>query len=229
MTPGLTQLGLLALAWLVYFSIHSILASLGLKQRVANHRSNWMPAYRIGFNLIAVLFLLGPLWLLHAYQGEPLWQWQGYEKIIANSLRFSAIAGFIWTLKYYDGQALLGIRQFLNREKSTQDQEYFHISPLHRYVRHPWYFLGLVYLWAGEMEPAWLVSCVMISLYFIYGSRLEERKLVAYHGEIYNRYANAVPALVPLPWRHLSKADAAELIRNYQETLAEECSSNRTD
>ncbi len=228
MTPSFSQLSLLALAWLAYFSIHSILASLGLKQWVSRHHPDRMPAYRLGFNLIAILLLLGPLWLLHVYQGDPLWQWQGYEKVIANILRFSTIAGFIWTLKYYDGSELLGTRQFSQGEKSVEDQEHFHISPFHRYVRHPWYFLGMVYLWAGDMEPAWLLSCVMISLYFVYGSRLEERKLEIYHGEIYKRYAKAVPALLPLPWHYLSKADATELIRSYHETLEAENLANST-
>jgi hypothetical protein len=70
MTPDFSRLGLLALAWLGYFVIHSTIASPGLKQRIARHRANWMPAYRLSFNLIAVLLLLCPLWLLHAYQSD---------------------------------------------------------------------------------------------------------------------------------------------------------------
>ena len=213
-----TQLFLLALAWLAYFIIHSSIASIGLKKWVAKHHSNWMPAYRLGFNLVAILLLSGPLYLLYIFQGDPLWQWQGYQKVIANTLRFAAIAGFIWTLRYYDGSEILGTRQLLQGEKSVEDQERFHISPLHRYVRHPWYFLGMVYLWAGDMEPAWLVSCIMLSLYFIVGSRIEERKLETYHGDIYKHYAGAVPGLVPLPWRYLTQDEATTMMRNYRYT-----------
>jgi len=215
--PTFSQLSLLALAWLVYFIIHSFIASLGLKGWVAKHHTSWMPSYRLGFNLLAVLLLLGPLWLLHTFQGDPLWQWQGYEKVIANTLRFGAIAGFIWTLRYYDSSEILGTRQLLQKETSVEDQERFHLSPMHRYVRHPWYFLGMVYLWAGDMEPAWLVSCIMLSLYFIIGSRIEERKLRIYHGDIYKRYAEAVPGLVPLPWRYLSIKQASDLLQNHSE------------
>ena len=219
MTPTFTQLSLLALAWLMYFIVHSIIASLGLKNWVSKHHPGWMPAYRLGFNLIAVVLLLGPLWMVHIFRGELLWQWQGYEKIIANSLRFSAIAGFLWTLKYYDGSEILGTRQLKQGEKSVEDQEHFHISPIHRYVRHPWYFLGMVYIWAGDMGAAWLISCIMLSLYFIIGSRLEERKLLAYHGETYTRYTKAVPGLFPLPWRYLSKTQADALIQSHRVTL----------
>ncbi len=218
MTATIAQLSLLALAWLAYFVIHSTIASLGLKQRVAKFRPNWMAAYRLSFNLIAILLLLGPLWLLHSFQGEPLWQWQGNWKPLSSLLRFSAVAGFLWTLKYYDGSEILGTRQLLQGERSIEDQEHFHISPFHRYVRHPWYFFGLVFIWAGDMEPAWLVSSIVISLYFIFGSRLEERKLKTYHGEIYERYAKAVPGLIPQPWRHLSRADAQALVDSYSKT-----------
>lgn len=213
--PTNMQLGLLALSWLVYFVIHSFLASIGLKRRIAQYRPTWMPVYRLSFNLLAVLLLFIPLLLLHSFKGDPLWQWQGYEKIIANCLRFTAIAGFIWTFKYYDQAEILGLRQISQGVKSVEDQEHFHISPFHRYVRHPWYFFGLVYIWAGDMEPAWLVSCIMLSLYFFFGSRLEERKLTYYHGDIYIQYAKAVPGLIPLPWRYLSQTEAQKLIQQY--------------
>ncbi len=212
MSPTPAQMALLALAWLGYFIAHSLLASLGLKNWVAHKLPRLMPAYRLLFNLLAVITLVLPLWLLYQYQGAPLWQWQGFEKWISNGLRFSAAFAFIWTLKYYDGSEILGLRQIRVREQSVEDQENFHISPFHRFVRHPWYFFSLVFIWAGDMEAAWLVSAVMLSLYFIIGSRLEERKLRAYHGKIYARYASAVPGLIPLPWRYLSHADARKLI-----------------
>jgi protein-S-isoprenylcysteine O-methyltransferase Ste14 len=214
MPPTFTQLGLLALVWLAYFIIHSVLASLGLKTRVASHFPRWLPAYRIVFNGLAILLLLIPLELLRSYQGAPLWQWQGYELLLANGLRIATIIGFLWTLKFYDGSELLGFRQLREKQPSIEDQENFHISPFHRYVRHPWYFFAMIYIWAGSMDATWLVSAIMISLYFIVGSRLEERKLLRYHGEVYARYARVVPGLFPLPWRFLSPEAADELLKN---------------
>jgi protein-S-isoprenylcysteine O-methyltransferase Ste14 len=217
MMPTFPQLSLLALSWLAYFVFHSLFASLGLKTRVAKRWPKLMPFYRISFNLLAVILLLIPLWLLHTFQGDPLWQWQGYEKLISSTLRYSVIIGFVWTLKYYDGSELAGIRQLRNGIQSVEDQERFHISPFHRFVRHPWYFFALIYIWSGNMEPAWLVSAVMLSLYCIVGSRLEERKLVTYHGEVYKRYARAVPGLIPRPWRFLNRTDAQNLMQGQGE------------
>ena len=61
------------------------------------------------------------------------------------------------------------------------------------------------------MSAAWLVSAIALTLYFLIGSRLEERKLLVYHGERYREYRRFVPALIPLPWRWLTKEKAREL------------------
>jgi hypothetical protein len=94
----------------------------------------------------------------------------------------------------------------------VEDQERFYISPLHRFVRHPWYSLGLVLVWTRDMNGPLLLSASAITLYFIVGSRLEERKLLVYHGEAYRRYRARVPGLIPLPWRYLNRQAARALV-----------------
>jgi len=84
-------------------------------------------------------------------------------------------------------------------------------------VRHPWYSLGLVLLWTRDMDPALLTSAVLTTLYIGVGSRLEERKLIVFHGEIYRRYRGRVPALIPSPWRYLTGEEAEALLRHDRE------------
>jgi protein-S-isoprenylcysteine O-methyltransferase Ste14 len=60
-------------------------------------------------------------------------------------------------------------------------------------------------LWTRSMDEATLISTILITTYIILGSRLEENKLMVYHGEIYQSYRNQVPAIVPLPWKYLKK------------------------
>jgi protein-S-isoprenylcysteine O-methyltransferase Ste14 len=132
---------------------------------------------------------------------------------LAYGLAGLAILGFAWSLRYYDGSEFLGLRQWRARQRSALDQERLHLSPLHRFVRHPWYTLGLVLVWTQNMDAARLTSAVVISAYFVLGSRLEERKLLLYHGPAYAAYRRRVPALLPRPWRSLSSAEARELTR----------------
>jgi protein-S-isoprenylcysteine O-methyltransferase Ste14 len=207
-----TILTLLALLWLLYFASHSWLASLRTKHWVARRHPALMPWYRLLFNGLALVLVLPPLGLMFYAGGEPLWEWRGITAWIAYGLMLLAVIGFFWSLRFYDGGEFLGLRQLRHRIHEVHDQERLHISPLHRHVRHPWYSLGLVLVWTQEMDPARLVSAIAITLYFLYGSRLEERKLLVYHGERYREYQRRVPGLVPRPWRNLSREEAERIM-----------------
>ncbi len=201
----------LVLTWIAYFGLHSLLASLWLKRRVASSHPHWMRGYRLFFNLCAILFLLPPLVLTYWERGPWLWTWDGVGWWLANGLALAALAGFVWSLRWYDGAAFLGLRQLRAGTSAVEDEEVFRLSPLHRFVRHPWYSLGLVLVWTRDMDPAFLVSAVMISLYFAIGSRLEEHKLLGYHGAAYRKYRRLVPSLAPVPWRFLSLEQVRDL------------------
>lgn len=205
------RLSLLVLVWLVYFGLHSLLASLPLKRWVARNHPDWMPGYRLFFNISATLLLVPPLAITYLDGGPRLWEWTGIGWWIANGLAAAAAFGILCSLRWYDGSEFLGLRQWRGGVRAAEDQESFHLSPLHRYVRHPWYSLGLALIWTRDMDPAFLTTAVMITLYFIVGSRLEERKLLVYHGELYRSYRRQVPSLLPLPWRYLTREQARDL------------------
>ncbi len=209
--PAYSDLAILAMSWIAYFLIHSWLASLRVKTWLAGRAPRWFPAYRMVYNLLAGVLLLPPLLLMWRSGSEPLWRWQGLMGALAYLLMLLAIAGFVWSLRWYDSGEFLGLRQWKRQQHDTRDLERLHISPLHRYVRHPWYSLGLVLVWTQDMDPARLLSAVLITLYLIVGSWLEERKLVVYHGTSYRDYLKRVPGLIPLPGRVLSKQEAESL------------------
>ena len=202
----------MALAWILYFTLHSLAASLGAKRFVARRWPALLPAYRLAFNVVAVVTLLLPLWLTRRWEGPLLWSWSGPWAWLADGLALAAAALFLWSLRWYDGADFLGLRQWAAGTRSVADLEAFKISPLHRHVRHPWYSLGLVILWSRDMNAAWLLTAVLVTLYLVVGSRLEERKLVAFHGEAYRLYREKVPGLVPLPGRRLPPAEADRLL-----------------
>jgi protein-S-isoprenylcysteine O-methyltransferase Ste14 len=203
---------LLALAWLLYFVIHSILASLLVKTWVARHWSGFLPWYRLVFNALASILILVPLYLTFTASGEPVWAWRGGWFYLANGIALVAVLGFFLSLRFYDGSEFIGLRQLRNREHRVEDQETFQLSPLHYYVRHPWYFLGLIMIWTRDMPPAMLLTAIFATLYFVVGTYLEERKLIVYYGDVYRQYQLRVPALIPLPWHHLDRASAERLI-----------------
>ncbi len=168
-----------------------------------------MPYYRISYNLLATVLLIFPVGFMFIQQGEPIWQWQGFAKWIADGFAITAIIAFLWTLRFYDMQDFMGIAQI--RRGDINNNESFKLSPLHRYVRHPWYSLALIIIWSRDMDGMYFTTAIMLTLYFFLGARSEERKLLAYHGDLYRQYCEKVPGIIPRPWRYLSKAQSTRL------------------
>jgi protein-S-isoprenylcysteine O-methyltransferase Ste14 len=203
-------LAAIVLAWGLYGAVHSWLAGTGLKHWVGQNRPALMPAYRLLFNGLALVLLLPPLWLTWIYPGAALWHWPGW---IAWPAAIATVAGFLWSLRWYDGMDFAGIRQWRNRKTPGGWHDHLVLSPMHRFVRHPWYSLGLLYLWTRDLNAGWLVAMLAITAYLVIGSRLEERKLIEAFGDSYRRYRARVPALIPLPWHYLRAEEAKELLR----------------
>ncbi len=205
--------------FLVYFVLHSLAASIMMKQWVAKHWPDVMPFYRLAFNVLAVILSLPLLIVMFLYPGESLWQWQGVGFYLTSAVALLAVFGFFYSLQYYDLSEFWGTRQLKEHITSVYDQESFHISPLHHYVRHPWYFFALVIIWTRDVSTIQLLVYLLVTAYFVLGSRMEEQKLIAYHGEVYRKYQKKVAGIVPLPWKILSAEQAEALLAEQAEAL----------
>lgn len=203
----------LVLGWLAYAVLHSLLAALTVKAWVTRRWPGFAPYYRLTYNAIALIALLPLVWATYVIPGEWLWRWTGLAAWIANGLALAALAGFWFSSGTYDMGEFLGIRPLREKRRDATEHEGLHISPLHRYVRHPWYALGLLLIWTRDMNGPLLVSAGAITLYFLIGSRYEERKLEAHFGAAYRDYKEKVPGLIPLPWKNLSAAEADLLMQ----------------
>lgn len=212
----------LGLGFIAYFVMHSLFASLWLKQKVQQCWPGFMPAYRLVFNLVSVILLIPLLWLMHQNPGPLVWQWPGLTSNLMQTLTIAAILGFLWSLKSYDNMVFLGWTQWRNRHMGSTDPDSLSISTLHRFVRHPWYFFFIVILWAQDQHLAQLIVYGLITAYFIVGSRLEENKLITHYGEPYREYCRRVPGLIPLPWRWLNKQEADQI----EKSAAEDADKN---
>jgi protein-S-isoprenylcysteine O-methyltransferase Ste14 len=69
---------------------------------------------------------------------------------------------------------------------------------LYRFVRHPLYTAGLVFIWLStRMTVNRLTLTVAATLYILLGATFEERKLRREYGEAYVRYSAVTPMLIP--------------------------------
>ncbi len=73
-------------------------------------------------------------------------------------------------------------------------------SGLHQYVRHPLYLGTLLFIWGLFLIFPLLnnlIACMVVTVYTLFGIRLEEKKLILEFGESYVEYAKKVPGLIP--------------------------------
>ena len=203
---------LLSMAWLGFYALHSWFASHHFKRQFAHGFPALFPRYRLLYNLASALLLLIPLVLTFFHPWAELWSWQGMTSWLMNGFGLIAIAGFLVSMRYYDGAAFLGLRPNADGHIGSVDEPFI-LSPLHRFVRHPWYFFGLLLIWSRDMNMGWFITCVWATLYMLAGSRLEEKKLIIEYGKTYSRYRDKVPGLIPRPWRYLNKEQAEQLTR----------------
>lgn len=204
----------LALGWVLYAGFHSLSASTVCKNFVQRQWPDFFGGpepgggtrYRLIYNALALVLLLPLLLLALRSPGPLLWAWTGWTAGLLNGLAVLALLAFLRSGGGYDLKAFLGLRP-----PSAGGSPRLVISHWHRFVRHPWYSLALILIWSRDMTAAGFVSAEAITLYFVLGSRLEERKLVAEFGDRYREYQRRVPRLLPRPWAVLSKAEARRL------------------
>ena len=207
------DLAALALGWVAYAALHSLLAALRCKAWVTRRWPAFAPYYRLAFNLQSVILVLPLVWATYAIPGDWLWRWTGIGAWLTNGLALMAVAGFVLSSGTYDMGEFLGTTPWREKRADATEHDGFRISTLHRYVRHPWYALGLVLLWTRDMNAPLLVSAGAVTLYLFVGAWLEERKLEAHFGAAYRDYRQRVPGLVPLLWKRLPEKEATELMQ----------------
>jgi len=197
---------LIALAWAGYGGLHSLLAAPSAKAWFLAHLPGMSRHYRLGYNILATVLLI-PLLLATEWAADDwLWRWQGAWAWVAHGATVLVMLGFMWSSRAYDMRVFMGLGE-------QQTDARFGMSPLHRWVRHPWYTLGLLWLWTRDMDSARLAAAVTITLYVWLGAYLEDRKLEREWGARYRDYQAKIPGLLPRPWRYLSRAEYENLRR----------------
>lgn len=181
----------------LYGFIHSLLASFGFKKWIQHRLGNYTTRYyRLAYNFFAVISFLPVLALPAILPDRELYKIQVpwiYLTLAVQALAVVALAvGVVQTGVWH----FFGLKQLLMGD-DAQDGELF-VKGLYCYVRHPLYTAGIIFIWFVPVM-SWNVLALNIglSLYFIIGAIVEERKLVQTYGKPYLDYQRQVPMLIP--------------------------------
>ncbi len=178
---------------------HSIMARAGFKSWLTRRLS---PAVERSTFVLASSVLLVLLF----------WQWQPMKSVVW-SVSDPMAVGLLWGLYLFgfgmvlassfiiDHFDLFGLRQvWLHLLQRRYVHPPFMVTWMYRVVRHPLYAGMLLAFWsAPTMTLGRLVFAIGMSAYIGIGVRYEERDLVRFIGQDYQRYRERVPMIVPRP------------------------------
>jgi protein-S-isoprenylcysteine O-methyltransferase Ste14 len=182
-------------AWALFGLSHSFLAGTRL-ERLFGRRS------RLAYNILAMAMTAIPFLVMARYPAIPLWQDPSWLRSARGVVGVGVVLAFIHTLKFYSLTGFLGLKA---------DTWPLTFSPWHCWIRHPWYFLTLIFVWSQAMTDTWLISAMCITVYLVVGSRKEEKRILAVHPGSYAEYLKIVPGLIPWRGRALENATRQRL------------------
>lgn len=182
----------------IYCILHSILAESVL---IGSLYYRWW--YRLFYVTQSVLLLIPILWIYVCIEPVELLSFSLEFKIFLKFIQIGAVLFAVYASISYDNMYFLGVSQVKSRFKDGlkifNDHQSLTIKGALKYVRHPYYFSGLLILWARPMYTKDMLVNIILSLYIVLGAFNEERKLLKQYGTAYIEYKNTVPML--LPWK----------------------------
>jgi len=112
-----------------------------------------------------------------------------------------AILGFLWAVVSLDRFDAFGTGAFLARvRRQDPTAPRLTVKGSYRWVRHPFYVLAIVLLWASPiLSKDRLLLNTLFTIWIVLGAKWEERDLIAAYGDAYRLNQREVPMLIP--WR----------------------------
>jgi protein-S-isoprenylcysteine O-methyltransferase Ste14 len=195
---------LLAVSWGSWCAMHSFLISTAVTGYLQSSFSGYHRWYRIFYNSFSLITLIPLVYSLNSFDQTVIFRWQDFWVILRVFLLVLAFVLFREGAKKYALGYFLGIKQLQTGKSNAllNDEEVFARTGAFGFIRHPWYAGSLLLVWS--VSPAYSMATLVVSfiltVYLVTGTVLEERKIMAEHGEKYQAYQQHVSMLFPWKW-----------------------------
>lgn len=198
------EYAILIITWCVWCSLHSLLISLTVTNYLKAKLGNTYRFFRLFYNLFALATLI-PLILFEAsLKTQPIFRWDGLFLILRLVLITTALSLFVSGAIKFDMLHFVGIRQIQsgNSYSALSKTNDIDTSGILSLIRHPWYSATIILVWAGsgELYVSTCIVNIIITVYVMIGTVLEEQKLIVEYGDQYRDYKMKVSMLFPLKW-----------------------------
>jgi protein-S-isoprenylcysteine O-methyltransferase Ste14 len=190
------------LGWVLWCTLHSALISTTVTDFAKKKLGGSFRFYRLFYNVVSLVTLIPLVYYSHTLREAPVFRWEGPLGIVQVFLLAVSVYLFVSGGRHYSWARFWGISQIKvgRAGSSLADSSTFVVSGIHRIIRHPWYLGGILIVWAQDMSASTILINMVISVYFMIGAVLEERKLVLEFGEKYREYQRTVSMLFPWRW-----------------------------
>lgn len=130
---------------------------------------------------------------------QVIWQVEGVGAVALHALFALGFAVVLVSTFLIDHFDLFGVKQVLSHAVGREiPSAQFKERGFYKYVRHPLMLGFLIAFWATPtMTTGHLFFAVMTTGYILLALIIEERTLVALHGEAYEDYRRRVPKIIP--------------------------------
>jgi methanethiol S-methyltransferase len=186
--------------WIGYCALHSYLISAGFTKLMTRLLKRYYAFYRLFYILISLVLLI-PLINFSTQSDTRVIITYGFPfSIVRYILVACALLIFFWAFFInYDPLSFFGIRQIMDfgRANRVNSSGGIRKNGLLGIIRHPMYFALILYLWCQTFRLTDILVNIVLTIYVIIGTVLEEKKLVLEFGDAYIRYQQEVPMLIP--------------------------------
>ena len=189
-----------ALFWIAYCALHSYLISTGFTNRMIRLLRDYYAFYRLFYVVLSLLLLIPLIKYTGQVDTRTIITYAYPFSLVRQALAAGALALFFYAFFFdYDALSFFGIRQILGfgKAKDIASATQIRKNGLLGIIRHPMYLALIVYLWCHTFRVMDLMINVILTIYIVIGTKLEEKKLVLEFGDAYLRYQQEVPMLIP--------------------------------
>ena len=191
--------------WTAFCFLHSAMITPGFTDSVKKNTGTSYRYYRLFYNIFSLLFLVPVVIYSYSIMEKPFFTWHGYLLAIRYFMLTAGLWIFYAGSRHYNMSTFLGINQIhegvnhglINTSGKIEKGGIMGV------VRHPFYSGSFLLIWAGNLDNSRLIINIILSLYLVVGTMLEEQKLLSEFGDVYRNYQKEVS--MHFPWKLIRK------------------------